>query len=37
MIFGGERDGEQDRYTTWAEAELGHMETVESLETAEAS
>jgi hypothetical protein len=31
MIFGGDRDGEQWRYCTWAEAELGHMELVEAL------
>lgn len=32
MIFGGDREGEMMRYSTWAEAELGHMEVVESLE-----
>jgi hypothetical protein len=26
MIFGGERDGEQWRYSTWDEAEAGHAE-----------
>lgn len=36
MVFGGERDGDQRRYATWAEAELGHMEMVESLEPAHA-
>jgi hypothetical protein len=25
MIFGGEHDGFQERYETWAEAELGHF------------
>ena len=24
MVFGGEWDGEQDRYSTWAEAQAGH-------------
>jgi hypothetical protein len=27
-IFGGPRDGECRHYTTWAEAEAGHRETV---------
>ena len=26
MIFGGEHDGEQWRYSTWDEAEKGHLE-----------
>lgn len=26
MIFGGERDGYQKRYSTWGEAEIGHIE-----------
>lgn len=29
MIFGGEHDGYQERYSTWAEAETGHARTVE--------
>lgn len=29
MVFGGELDGEQDRYATYAEAEKGHAEMVE--------
>lgn len=28
MVFGGELDKEQDRYTTWAEAERGHAAMV---------
>lgn len=28
MVFGGELDGEQDRYTTWDEAVAGHAEMV---------
>lgn len=28
MVFGGELDSEQDRYSTWAEAEAGHDEMV---------
>ncbi|MBL4591219.1 MAG: hypothetical protein JKY96_04600 [Phycisphaerales bacterium] len=26
MIFGGEHDGDQWRYTTWEDAEKGHLE-----------
>jgi len=26
MVFGGEYDGEQDKYSTWEEAEAGHAE-----------
>ena len=26
MIFGGEHDEYQERYTTWEEAEVGHIE-----------
>lgn len=26
MVFGGDLDGEQDRYSTWEEAEAGHQE-----------
>jgi hypothetical protein len=29
MIFGGENDGYQERYTTWEEAEQGHSKIVE--------
>ncbi len=28
MIFGGPEDGYCDRYTTWAEAEVGHAKAV---------
>jgi len=28
MIFGGEHDGYQERYSTWEEAEEGHAEAV---------
>jgi hypothetical protein len=28
MIFGGEHDGDQWRYSTWAEAEAGHARAV---------
>ena len=28
MIFGGEHDGWQDRYSTWQEAEHGHIAAV---------
>lgn len=31
MIFGGPRDGEQQRYATWEEAEKGHAEVVASI------
>jgi hypothetical protein len=31
MVFGGDHHGDQQRYSTWAQAELGHMERVESL------
>lgn len=31
MIFGGEHDMYQDRYTTWEEAELGHLAAVRML------
>jgi hypothetical protein len=36
MVFGGEHNGDQRRYCTWAEAEIGHMELVEELTPAEA-
>lgn len=29
MIFGGEHDGYQERYSTWEEAESGHQKAVE--------
>lgn len=29
MIFGGEHDGDQWRYSTWDEAEAGHKRAVE--------
>jgi len=29
MVFGGELDGEQERYSTWDEAEKGHKRMVE--------
>ena len=29
MVFGGTLDGEQERYTTWEEAEAGHRKMVE--------
>ena len=28
MVFGGSLDQEQDRYSTWAEAEVGHKDMV---------
>ena len=32
MVFGGKLDGEQDRYSTWDEAEKGHQEMVKRVE-----
>lgn len=29
MIFGGEQEGYQERYSTWAEAEEGHQKACE--------
>jgi len=29
MVFGGEHDGEQERYSTWEEAEEGHKKMCE--------
>lgn len=29
MVFGGPLDGEQERYMTWEEAEIGHKRMVE--------
>ena len=29
MVFGGEYDGELDRYSTWAKAEVGHKQMCE--------
>lgn len=34
MVFGGPLDGEQDRYSTWDEAELGHAAMVERVNQA---
>lgn len=31
LVFGGEMDGEMDRYSTWDEAERGHEVMVSSL------
>lgn len=31
MVFGGARDGDCSRYSTWDEAERGHQEVVDSL------
>ena len=31
MIFGGEHDDYQERYTTWEEAEAGHKKAVEMI------
>lgn len=28
LVFGGEHDEEMSRYTTWEDAEQGHMETI---------
>ena len=33
MVFGGKRDEEQYRYTTWKEAEKGHKKVVASLKS----
>lgn len=29
MIFGGEHDGYQERYSTWEDAEAGHQRAIE--------
>lgn len=34
MVFGGELDGEQDRYHTWEEAERGHKDMVNKVNRA---
>lgn len=34
MVFGGERDGDQARYSTWDEAEAGHRRIVDELRSA---
>jgi len=34
MVFGGELDQEQERYSTWEEAEVGHQRMVEMVEEA---
>lgn len=31
LIFGGELDGEMDRYSTWEEAEFGHKKMLEEV------
>lgn len=31
MIFGGDEDGYQDRYYTWDEAVIGHLETLKKV------
>lgn len=31
MVFGGQMHGEQERYSTWEEAEKGHEKMVERL------
>lgn len=31
MVFGGEHDGEMDRYSTWEQAEKGHQKIVEKV------
>lgn len=31
MVFGGESDGEQQRYCSWEEAEQGHKKMVEKI------
>jgi len=36
LIFGGERDGDGDRYMTWEQAEAGHAKFVAELEAARA-
>lgn len=33
MIFGGEHDGFQERYSTWEEAEAGHKKAIELIFT----
>lgn len=35
MVFGGELDQEQERYSTWAEAEQGHERWVQKVKVAE--
>ena len=34
MVFGGPLDQEQDRYSTWDEAERGHKEMIERVQAA---
>lgn len=36
MVFGGPLDQEQDRYSTWEEAESGHKTMVERVKSAKA-
>lgn len=33
MIFGGEHDGFQERYSTWEEADAGHKKAIELIFT----
>lgn len=35
MVFGGDADGDCDRYTTWEEAEQGHAAKLAALKRAE--
>lgn len=35
MVFGGPLDQEQDRYSTWDEAEIGHAQMVQRCRNAE--
>ena len=35
MVFGGPLDGEQERYSTWNEAEAGHKLMVERVQAAQ--
>lgn len=34
MIFGGDHDGKQWRYSTWEEAEIGHQEAMRLVDSA---
>ncbi len=35
MIFGSSLDGEQERYATWSEAEEGHLQMLDRMESLE--
>lgn len=35
MVFGGDHDGDCERYSTWEEAEAGHKEVVSKLRSVE--